>query len=68
MWPAVWQQRKDSLVDSINALRFGTALRHLGGFTRLFEIAFWKDRPLGLVDEEAQPPVPHGAHLAFVAH
>ena len=33
-----------------------------------FEIAFWKDRPRGLVDEEAQPPVPHGAHLAFVAH
>jgi len=67
MSSAVWQERKDSLADSINALRFGTALRHLGGFTRLLKSLFG-DRPRGLVDEEAQPPVPHGAHLAFVAH
>jgi hypothetical protein len=60
MSSAVWQERKDSLADSINALRFGTALRHLGGFTRLLKSLFGKTAP----GDWSMRRLSHRSHMA----
>ena len=67
MSPLVQQRRlKRSDFNERTAVPNPTAPAALLGF---FEVAVLEDTPKGgLVDEEAQQPVPHGAHLAFVAH